>query len=665
ANIPKDLFVTDPTNGTVTLKPDLYVTDPGDQTKRVLNPAIQPPLNEKDLAAALLDLKNTKASIQSANENGQWIGASMQNVNGQPLNPDAKAISDNIDKKIALLSGIPEVVAVVSAEMKTAFKSIVNSDPAVQAAVTKYYDDTFTKGDGLLRVGGTPPQALNPGGTAPTDLTTGLSEFILEDKFLAEALGKPGLKPADMNALFASSPELAAVRATIDTAYKTEFETAGVNPIDTLQNGPPPLTYEQAVTASYQHLSAFDKILGASPEVIADHTAKLNTFTQDAMPVDHAKAGMAKYVKANGELDEAKLSADLAEKLKQNPHMLETADGQFMTVADVIKATKDTWNTLRHGEKAGGAYKQFAITVNTDPSWASKNLSAAYKSGLMHTVSGLLTAAGLAANLLTNGAPATDLDKAKAVFTGLVAFTGLGEGATKNMSLAFANNPALSSSAQAEADTYKKNFATWEKADPATRGAAPVKSDNVNKFEAFSNNKANVHTAEMAFKGSGGAFNIVLGGLNIASILKDPDPVSRNLNLVAASANIALGAFDLIEAGMVTFNIGSKAAQGFMGLLTGAAGVFATVVGVAAAIYLIVKVDLDEAERKRFWADIQPTLDRYGINAPGTDGKPYQRPATENLVPGGRITDATGKVTGTNPGLMLPGNPGPMMPIRT
>ncbi len=627
ANIPKDLFVTDPTNGTVTLKPDLYVPDPSNPGKQVINPAIQPPLNEKDLAAALLELKNAKAAIHSAKDKGHWDNsAGLKNVNGQPLNTDAAKNIENIDKKIALLSGIPQVVTVVSAEMKTSFKAIVNSNPAVQAAVTKYYDDTFTKGDGLLRVGGTPPQALNPGGTAPTDLTTGLSEFILEDKFLADALGRPGLKPADMNALFASSPELTAVRATIDTAYKKEFETTGVNPINTLQNGPPPLSYEQAVTATYQHLSAFDKILGASPEVIAAHAAKLNTFTQDAMPVDHVKAGMAKYVKANGELDEAKLEADLDKMEKANPHMFETADGQIMTKAEIVRVAKDTWNLFRHGEKAGSSYETYKGTMNTDPGWASKNLTAAYKSGLLHTVSGLFTIGGLVAKSANGGAPQTPEQIAQTAMTAFAAYTGLGEGATKAASFQYARDPALSAAAKAETDTYNTAKAAWDADTSPTKGPAPTQSDTVKNFDAFTKNKAAVHNAEMGFKGAGGIFNIVASGLNIASILKDPDPISRGLNLAAAGGNIALGAADAIEAGMILFNVGSKAAQGFMGMLTGAAGVFATVASAAAAVYLIVQAGIDERDRNKFWADIQPVLDRYGINAAGSDGKPYQRP---------------------------------------
>lgn len=544
----------------------------------------------EQLVGALRELETLRNQVTGAVAGGLWDdNGAVWIANGAGINPNKDKVLADINAKIAILSADSRVQNYIKTNLPTAMQAIVNSDPTLKASMQSMLSN-FKGGGGVETNPFNVTKDAN-GNTIP--LPGRLANYSATLDIFHSALAMGPANPRD----YLSQTQT----QEIQTYYEQNI-LSGKDMKDMLDKGTP---LAEAIAIFGNETALFSTFL--DPAYVQSKAADLQAGFSNAIKDHLGNSPLSDLIKAfgdaNGNIDDAKLTAVLEKMREIDPAMFLDAEGRQIATQDVIGLVRSVIDgSLRQPGKLADALNKLGNSAFLNQ--LGDGVNSAYKAGVLH----------LASTLLLGG-----------VTIGRAATTG---NATPEQIAALTAGAAGTIGIAMEAGAKLKVSST---AKPVGPGADAI-------WTAFENR---MKTWENAGKTIGGLTNIVGGILNIVNgvnALSKGDTVNGQLSLVGGSfalasgvASSAEGAANLLALFGVRFgiNIGGRVLAGFAvaASVMGWAAAFVSA-GIMIATGIIDRVNW-ESTINTVRGNMKDTAQKYGI-APVSQATDEDWPTTNS-----------------------------------
>ncbi|AMB85463.1 hypothetical protein AWM79_09170 [Pseudomonas agarici] len=529
----------------------------------------------KTKAAVLTQLTDaqTRLTISDYKDNHTGLLDKYTSPN-KGLNPNEDKIKGQLQDAIHTLMADNDVQAFMQNKRGPALQNIVSSDPNLKIALQSYKATQLDTGNVLntnLDAKDADDKPVPPG----TALQNAANDITIANL----ALGGDG--KVDLHAIAEKSGQM----DNLYNTYKNDF-VSGQAFKDMLASGTDPVAAASSFTAS---ASAFKAFLG--PNATSGDAQILQVNFNEALSealVNSADSNSLNITlgDANGNFDEAKVTAALNSAAEADPQLFTAADGSKIDPSQVISMMRSVWDIGRQNDKI------IDVLPKAIDGLKLGNVTDAYKQGLMHIGSGILAGGVLIARSATgSNTPIADANRVSAglQFAGL-----LMEGGTK-----YAKEFGFGTSWD-----INKNVGEGIGAFPTSEltGKGPLSADAIAKLSSVSK----------IVGGAGSFIGGIVGIVGGVDGLAHGEPLSGAFNLAGGILGTGAATASLIEGGAGLFGFSDIAAVA--GSLSGVLGIGGAIVGgIASAFLPFALADARGKEQEKFYGEMVPILKQYDL----------------------------------------------------
>ncbi len=335
-------------------------------------------------AAALMQLVDSNAMMKSGKDNKLWDDLKL---NAKDLNPNYDKVSAELNKAISTLAGDKDVQDYLAGQRSSSLREIVSTNSSLENALKSYASNDMVNGKALN-------DALAMKGADGKPIGTGDALKYYANKAATADLAIGG----DGNPDLSKAAKAAGKQDEIKTYFDKELKS-GAALKNAIKDG---RDISVAMEIFGADVAAAQRVLG---DAVSDDDLKalrdnLSDIAEKEMLTQVSeKTLIDQFGDGKGGLDPDKIKQAFDTAVELDPSLAVTADGQTISGDQVAKNVRTTFDEFRKGEKAADALKKLEIGGGAGD---------AYKSGMMHAVSSVLTGAYLAAKAVNGKGSVTD-----------------------------------------------------------------------------------------------------------------------------------------------------------------------------------------------------------------------------------------------------------------
>ncbi|BBP78904.1 hypothetical protein PHLH7_50080 [Pseudomonas sp. Ost2] len=546
-------------------------------TSKLTADVLQHPENYdgKTKAAVLVQLTDTQTRLALSDYKDNDTGLLDKYTSpNKGLNPNEDKIKGQVQDAIRTLMADKDVQGFLQNNRGPALQDIVNSDPELKIALQSYKANQLDTGNVLntdLNAKGPDGKPLPPG----VALQNAANDITIANL----ALGGNG--DVDLHAIAEKSGQM----DNLYNTYKNDF-VSGQAFKDMVASGMDPVEAASSFAAS---ASAFQAFLG--PNATSGDAATLQVNFNEALSdalVNSADSNSLNITlgDANGNFDEAKVTAALNAAAEADPQLFTASDGTKIDPAQVVGMLRSVWDSGRQNDKIIDALPKAIDGLKLG------NVTDAYKQGLLHIGSAILAGGVLIARSATgSNTPIADASRVSAglQFAGL-----LMEGGTK-----YAKEFGFGTSW-----VIDKNVGEGIGAFPTREltGKGPLSADAI----------AKLGNVGKLVGGAGSFIGGVLGIMGGIQGITHGEPVSGAFGLAGGILGTGAATASLIEGGAGLFGLSDIAAVA--GSISGVLGLAGAILGgIGSAFIPFALADARGKEQDKFYGELVPILKQYGL----------------------------------------------------
>lgn len=326
----------------------------------------------KQRGAAVMELMKSYYNLMGNTQYYSEYGVAYGSRLGFALNTDPEKVAEEILQAVEKLRN-EEVDDWLAQAEAQAIQTVAGKDPYIKTRARDFLDD-------LLDGKGFEDEFVDDATTL--DAMQSYLSKIAALNMAAGSNGKPAIEDMKINITDEASIE------KIIEAFDTEFY-----PPDTLQKLIEGGMSEEEAASEMASRAALFLSFGIAPEDVSN--AYMNNTVSYFSEV--AKIGdlYGNILTEDGDFDEEFATSILENVLAEDPHnaIFFDADGNKLTVAQIVGVAKSAWEIVRGGAKAEDAIAKILKTPENE----LKGAASIYRTGVMHGVAALFTIGGIIA----------------------------------------------------------------------------------------------------------------------------------------------------------------------------------------------------------------------------------------------------------------------------